>query len=244
MKKYLIFTYALFGYVLALATLSFLIFWVYPWEFMPWNIDKAVVRLEMSPLLVNTVLLLLFALQHSLMARSFFKDGLFGKVSNAVKAATYSFASSLCLLLIFYFWQPIDGVVWSVQNAIGFWGISAVYVLGWSVAFLATFIIDHFELFGLHQGYRVLKNISEPEVKFQIRYFYKYIRHPIQAGTLLGLWATPVMSYGHLFLSVGLTIYVLIGLHYEEKSLTDTFGEAYREYMKNTPMLLPFFRKK
>jgi methanethiol S-methyltransferase len=145
--------------------------------------------------------------------------------------------------MIFYFWQPIEGYVWNFQNDLVFWSITMLYIIGWLSALVATFIIDHFELFGLHQGYRVLKNLPEPKVKFQANFFYKYIRHPIQAGTLVGLWATPSMSYSHLLLSVGMTIYVLIGLYYEEKSLIKLFGEEYKEYMKTTPMLIPFWMR-
>ncbi|EDZ61441.1 hypothetical protein SMGD1_2521 [Sulfurimonas gotlandica GD1] len=240
MKKYLIFLYSLVGYILSIITLSFLILWVYPWEFMKFNIDNSIISLDINPILINTGLLLFFGLQHSLMARSFFKDGLLKDVSSSVKSATYSFASSICLILIFYFWQPIEGYIWNIQNDILFLSITLIYIIGWLSAFVATFIIDHFELFGLHQGYRALKNIPEPEVKFQVRYFYKYIRHPIQAGTLIGLWATPSMSYTHLLLSVGMTIYVLVGLYYEEKSLIKTFGKEYKDYIKTTPMLIPF----
>ncbi len=240
MKKYLIFTYSLVGYILSIITLSFLILWVYPWEFLPFNIDIPMTSIDANPVLINAGLLLFFGLQHSLMARSFFKDGFLKNVSNAVKSATYSVASSICLVMMFYFWQPIEGSVWNFQSDILFWGISMLYIIGWLVAFIATFIIDHFELFGLHQGYRALKNLPEPKVKFQVRFFYKYVRHPIQAGTLLGLWATPYMSYGHLLLSVGMTVYVLIGLYYEEKSLIKLFGEKYKDYMKTTPMLVPF----
>ncbi|MDO8454599.1 MAG: NnrU family protein [Sulfurimonas sp.] len=244
MKKYLTFTYSLVGYILSIISLSFLILWVYPWEFLPFNIETPMMRIDINPILINTALLLFFGLQHSLMARSFFKDGLLKNVSNAVKSATYSVASSICLIMIFYFWQPIEGFVWNFRSDMVFWSITMLYILGWLSAFVATFIIDHFELFGLHQGYRALKNLPEPEVKFQVRFFYKYIRHPIQAGTLVGLWATPSMSYGHLLLSVGMTMYVLIGLYYEEKSLIKTFGEEYKKYMKTTPMLIPFTIKK
>ncbi|MCX6051159.1 MAG: hypothetical protein NTZ60_01485 [Campylobacterales bacterium] len=240
MKKYFIFTYSLIGYILSIITLSFLILWVYPWAFMPFHIDTPMMRTDANPIFINTGLLLFFGLQHSLMARSFFKDGLLENVSNAVKSATYSVASSICLVMIFYFWQPIEGFVWNFQNGAVFWSTTMLYSIGWMSAFVATFIIDHFELFGLHQGYRALKNIPDPEVKFQVRFFYKYIRHPIQAGTLIGLWAIPSMSYGHLFLSVGMSIYIFIGLYYEEKSLITLFGEEYKAYMKTTPMLIPF----
>jgi methanethiol S-methyltransferase len=243
MKKYLIFAYSLVGYILSIISLSFLILWVYPWEFLPFNIDVPMMSIDINPVLINTGLLLFFGLQHSLMARSFFKEGLLKNLSHAVKSATYSVASSICLVMIFYFWQPIEGYVWNFQNDLVFWSITMLYIIGWLSALVATFIIDHFELFGLHQGYRVLKNLPEPKVKFQANFFYKYIRHPIQAGTLVGLWATPSMSYSHLLLSVGMTIYVLIGLYYEEKGLIKLFGEEYKEYMKTTPMLTPFWMR-
>ncbi len=240
MKKYLIFLYSIVGYILSLGSLSFLIFWIYPWSFMPFNIDNTIVIIDTNPLLFNTALLLLFALQHSIMARSFFKDKLLKNVSSELKSINYSWASSICLIVMMYFWQEIEGNLWDFKNPMLFWSITIVYVLGWLIAFFATFIINHFELFGLHQGYRVFRNIPEPEVKFQARFFYKYVRHPIQSGTLLGLWATPSMSYTHLFLSIGLTFYILIGLHYEEKSLINTFGEDYKKYIDNTPMIIPF----
>lgn len=240
MKKYLIFLYAVLGYILSIGSLSFLILWIYPWEFIKFTINNPIITLDINPIFLNTSLLLLFALQHSIMARSFFKDKLLKNISNGVKSANYSLASSICLIIMFYFWQPIEGVLWDFQSDVVFWSITIVYIVGWITAFLATFIINHFELFGLYQGYRVLRNIPEPEVKFQVNYFYKYVRHPIQSGTLVGLWATPYMSHTHLFLSMGMTIYVLIGLHYEEKSLINTFGDKYKKYIDTTPMLLPF----
>lgn len=245
MKKYLIFLYSLVGYILSMITLSFLILWVYPWDFMAFYIDSPIIAIDADPILTNTSLLLLFGLQHSVMARSFFKDGLLSHVSNAVKHATFSITSSICLLLIFCFWQPIDGYVWNFQDSMLPWFfLTVVYILGWLMAFLATFMIDHFELFGLHQGYRVLKDIPDPEAEFQIRFFYKYVRHPIQAATIVGVWATPSMSYSHLFLSIGMTIYIVIGLYFEEKDLIRVFGEKYKNYMGTTPMLIPFAKRR
>ncbi len=238
MKKYLIFTYALLGYLSALISLTFLIFWVYPWEFMPITVDKA--DTGTYAIMIDSALILLFALQHSIMARPFFKETIFAHISLSVRASTYSLLSSLCLLMLFYFWQPIEGYLWDFQSGGVFWILTLVYLLGWTFAFIATFLIDHFELFGLHQGYRVLKGLPEPEVSFQRKWFYNIIRHPIQAGTLVGLWATPSMSYGHLLLSIGMTIYVLIGLYLEEKDLLTTLGDDYKIYKREVPMLLPF----
>lgn len=240
--KLLIFLYALVGYTASLITLTFLILWLYPFAFVKFNIDTPIIALHASPLFVDIGLLLLFALQHSVMARSFFKEGILKHISKAGVAATYSFASSLCLVVIFAFWQPIEGNLWNIQNELLYWLITMVFVLAWSIAFASTFMIDHFALFGLHQGYRVLRNIPEPEEKFQVNLFYKYVRHPIQAGTMVGLFVTPQMSYTHLLFSVGMGTYILIGLHLEEKSLIKLFGDTYKEYIKTTPMLIPGWR--
>ncbi len=240
MNRYLIFTYSLLGYLSALASLTFLIFWVYPWDFMPITVDKA--DTGEYAIMIDSALILLFTLQHSIMARTFFKEKIFGDVSLSVRASTYALLSSLCLLMLFYFWQPIGGYLWDFQSAGVFWILTFIYLLGWTFAFIATFLIDHFELFSLHQGYRVLKGLPEPEVSFQRKWFYNVIRHPIQAGTLVGLWATPSMSYGHLLLSTGMTIYVLIGLYLEEKDLLKTLGDDYKTYTKEVPMLIPFIK--
>ena len=143
MKKYLTFTYSLIGYILSLITLSFLILWVYPWDFMPFHIDIPMMRIDINPILINIALLLFFGLQHSLMARSFFKDGLLKNVPHAVKSATYFVASSIYLVMIFYFWQPIEGFVWNFQSDIVFWSITMLYILGWLSAFVATFIEEN-----------------------------------------------------------------------------------------------------
>ncbi len=230
------------GYVLAMATLTFLILWVYPWEFMPLTVDSSFYPITtLSPWVIDIALLLLFALQHSLMARPFIKEKLFAKHSEAFKAATYTITSSLALLLLYLFWQPIMIEVWSLQG-VGSAIMIVLYIVAWVFAFVATFLIDHFALFGLHQGYRALKNIPEPKAHFQAKGFYRFVRHPIQAGTMIGLWTTPVMTLGHLLLSAGFTLYIFIGLYLEEKSLVATFGEIYQKYQKDVPMLLPFFK--
>jgi protein-S-isoprenylcysteine O-methyltransferase Ste14 len=207
-------------------------------------IDTPIIDISVNPFIIDISLLLLFGLQHSLMARSFFKDGLLADVSDAVIYATYSVASSICLLLIYYFWQPIDGHLWNFENyTTGWFILSAVYAFGWIIAFLATFMIENFALIGLYQGYRILKNLPEPKPKFQDKLFYRYIRHPIHAGTIIGLWATPSMSNTHLLLSIGMTLYIFIGLRFEEKDLIKTFGERYKNYIDSTPMLIPFTKK-
>ncbi len=239
---YVIFLYALFGYIASLVTLTYLIFWVYGWDFMKYSVDRPVIALEGNPFIIDLVLLLLFGVQHSLMARESFKKRFMKHFSPAMIAATYATASSVCLVLIFLFWQPVEGIVWAFHEGVGYWVLSGLYVFGWVFAFIATFIIDHFALFGLRQGYRELRNIPEPKPVFQVKFFYKYVRHPIQAGTLVGLFSAPVMSYSHLLFAVGMGIYILIGLWFEERSLTALFGESYETYRRTTPMLIPFLR--
>ena len=243
-RRYVLFGYALTGYIASIVTLTYLILWLWPWDFMPYTIDHAVVLTDMNPYVVDIALLLFFGLQHSLMARGFFKERILQHFGTAAKSATYALASSFALVLIFLFWQPLEGRLWTFENGVGYWCFFMLYVLGWSAAFVTTFMIDHFALFGLHQGYRELKGIPEPKSVFQVRYFYKYVRHPIQAGTMVGLFATPVMSYGHLLFSCGMGLYILIGLWFEERSLVAEFGATYEAYRKTTPMLVPTFFKK
>ena len=178
------------------------------------------------------------------MARDSFKKRFLKNLNSATIAAIYSFASSLALALLMLFWQPISTPLWSFKDGIGFWVATLLFLAGWLFAFFATFMINHFALFGLTQGYRVLKNIPEPKPIFQVRYFYKYIRHPIQAGTIVGLFAAPSMSYGHLLFALSMTLYILIGLYFEERSLVTEFKDQYKEYQKNVPMLVPFLSPK
>lgn len=244
MQTAILFSYTLLGYLLSLITLSFLILWVYPWNFFPHYVDMPIIPLDYNPFIIDVALLLLFGLQHSVMARDSFKKKFFSKHSQAFKSATYCIASALCLIILELFWQPIQGNLWNFESGILFWILTVAYVFGWSFAFISTFMIDHFELFGLHQGYRALKSIPEPAPHFQIKFFYKFVRHPIQLGTLIGLIATPTMSYGHLLLGLGMMLYIFLGLYLEEKDLLKTFGKDYRNYQSKTPMLFPFIKLK
>jgi len=242
MKRYLLFAYALSAYLAAMASVSLLILWVYPWSFMPITIDGGSGGSAALP--VDLALIALFGVQHSVMARPAVKEALFGTLPVSVRTSTYTVLSALCLLLIMLLWQPISGTLYVFESGPLFWTATLFYVFGWGMAFVATFQIDHFELFGLHQGYRALKNLPEPEVRFQKRGFYRFVRHPIQTGTVIGLWATPAMSTGHLLFSAGMTLYVLIGLILEERDLVRTLGTAYARYKEEIPMLLPFRKRR
>ena len=241
MKRYGILLYGLFGYLVGLGTLLYLVFWVYPWSWMPTTLDGGQPRSDpLFAFAVDVSLILLFGLQHSWMVRPGFKRRFERWVPYGARRATYTLISSLFLGLILLYWQPLPGVIWNVaEGSPGWWIATLLYLFGWGVAVIATFQIDHFGLLGLHQAWRAWRGLPDPEPRFQERGFYRWVRHPIQAGTLLGLWATPLMTTGHLLFALGFTLYILIGLHYEERDLLRTLGEAYADYRRRVPMLLP-----
>jgi protein-S-isoprenylcysteine O-methyltransferase Ste14 len=173
------------------------------------------------------------------MVRPSFKKWFNTVIPEVAQRSTYTLLSAFFLALIIHFWMPIKGYLWYFESGLVFWTVSALYVIAWAVATLATFQIDHFELFGLHQIWRYLKKLPEPVVQFKENGFYKTMRHPIQAGTMLGLWATPQMSIGHLLFAVSFSIYIFTGLYFEERDLVKTLGEAYTDYKKRVPMLFP-----
>ena len=234
--------YGLISYLLGFGILVYMVFWVYPWSFMPSTIDTgAIHNSTLVSVAVDILLISLFGLQHSFMVRPSFKIWFNTVVPEVAQRSTYTLLSAFFLVLIIYFWMPIEGYLWYFDSGIMFWLLSTIYILAWSIATLATFQIDHFELFGLHQIWRYLKNLPEPESHFREKGFYRYIRHPIQAGTMLGVWATPSMSIGHLLFAVIFTLYIFIGLHYEERDLVQTLGKVYTDYKKRIPMLFPKF---
>ena len=240
MNRLLIFIYGLFSYAVGLGGLVWFALFIGGWEFLPRHIDSDVPGPLNSALLINAGLLTLFVLQHSVMARLTFKSRWTKIIPRAAERSTYLFISGIIMALFCLYWQPINGVVWQVDNQIGQIVLIAVYIIGWTVPVLASFMINHFELFGLQQVYFNLINKSEPPPHFTERWFYKVVRHPIQLGTLIGIWSTPTMTMTHLMLSVSLTAYVLISLKYEERDLVTILGEKYTNYQKRVRMIIPF----
>ena len=208
--------------------------------FVPKSIDTGAPVPLAEALIVNLLLLGLFAVQHSVMARRSFKRWSARIVSPAVERSTFVLATSLVLALLLWQWRPIsEPVVWSVQSAIGtdlFW---AVFWLGWAVMLSSSFLINHFELFGLRQVFARLAGRELPEPVFRTPFFYRYVRHPLYLGLLLGFWAAPVMTAGHLLFSIGCTGYILVGIWFEERDLIAQFGDRYRRYRNQVGMLLP-----
>jgi protein-S-isoprenylcysteine O-methyltransferase Ste14 len=226
-------------YGAAVAALLFLIGWVGAFDFMPLTVDKGREGPLAFALVVNVALIALFGIQHSVMARPGFKAGWTKIVPAPIERSFYLLATVIVLGIMFHFWHPVEGTIWSVQNETSRMVIWGVFWLGWAILLLSTFLLNHFELFGLQQAWFNLtgKQAAEPQMRTPL--FYKLVRHPLYTGFFIGLWATPDMTYSHALLAAGFTIYIMVGIVYEERDLLDLFGEQYAEYRKRVGAFLP-----
>lgn len=206
---------------------------------VPKVIDSAETSELVPALVINVLLLGVFAIQHSVMARPAFKRWWTRFVPQAVERTTYVLLASLVLVLLFWQWRPILTPVWSVTNPTAVLVIQVVFWTGWGLVFLSTFLLNHFELFGLRQVYARLRGWSLPEPEFRTPFLYKRTRHPLYLGFLLAFWAAPSMTLGHLLFAVGTTGYILLGIWLEERDLVDLFGDQYRRYREQVSMLIP-----
>ena len=245
MKKLLILLFGLVSYVIFFVTFLYAIGFVGN-IYVPFSIDAGGTT-GSYPIIVNVLLLSVFALQHSIMARPGFKKVWTKIFDPAIERSIYVLLSSAALLLIFWKWQPMTERVWNIEGALYVQIIEIIFWAGWFMVLISTFLISHFHLFGLQQVFEKFKNETLSNPKFQKHLFYKLVRHPIMTGFIVAFWATPVMTYGHFLFAAVTTVYIFVAVKFlEERDLVKLHGEHYTSYQKSTPMLIPFtkFKKK
>lgn len=231
--------YAAVAYAIFLAIFLYLVAFTGNLPSAPLTVDRGPESPIALALPVNLALIALFGLQHSVMARPSFKAGWTRLVPPPIERATFVMTTNLVLAILFIGWHPMTAPVWTVENATGAALLWALFGLGWAIVLVSTFLINHFELFGLQQAWFALRAKAEARPVLHQPFFYKLVRHPLYAGFFLAFWATPEMTAGHLLLAGGFSIYMLIAIRLEERNLIETFGADYLAYRETTPMLVP-----
>ena len=241
-KRIAVFVYGLVSYM------AFFLTFVYAVGFIgnlyvPNSLDSAARTSFLPALVIDVLLLLMFALQHSVMARPAFKEVLTRFIPAAAERSTYVLCSSGLLIALFAFWQPIGGVIWNVTDPVVRNAINVVFGLGFALVFVATLLINHFDLFGLRQVALYLVGKPYTYLEFRTPLFYRYVRHPLYVGWLVAFWATPTMTGAHLLFAILTSAYILTAIRWEEHDLVVVHGSKYQQYQKNVPKLIPSFAR-
>jgi protein-S-isoprenylcysteine O-methyltransferase Ste14 len=237
-KRLAVFAYGLVSYMVFFVTFMYAVGFIGN-VYLPRSLDSAA-RMSFWPaLIIDSLLLLLFAVQHSVMARPAFKEALTRFVPVAAERSTYVLCSSLLLMALFIFWQPIGGVVWNFTNPLARNTVNAVFGMGFALVFVSTLLINHFDLFGLRQVALYLARKPYTYLEFRTPLFYRYVRHPLYVGWLIAFWATPTMTGAHLLFAGLTSAYILTAIQWEEKDLVMVHGAKYEEYQSRVPKLIP-----
>lgn len=235
---------ALVCYAAFFASFLYLVGWVGGFDFMPTHVDKGAVAAPITAIIIDAALIALFGIQHSVMARPGFKQGWTKIIPAPIERSIYCLATVAVLVVLFRFWHPIEGTVWMVENETGRMAIWALFWMGWGILFISTWLLNHFELFGLQQAWLNLTGRDAPPPEMRTPLFYKLVRHPLYTGFFIAFWATPHMTYSHFLAAIGFTIYILIGIAHEEKDLLAVFGEEYADYRRRVGSFIPGIGKK
>lgn len=235
--------FAVIAYAIFFATFLYLICFVGNLPFVPLTIDRGPDAPLMTALAIDIGLIALFGLQHSTMARQGFKRAWTRIVPKQAERSAYVLASSAVLIVMFFVWRPIPGVIWSLSG-IAATIVWALFAVGWAIVLLSTFLINHFELFGLQQAWFHARSRDEGTPRLVEPLFYRIVRHPLYVGFFVAFWATPVMTQGHLLFALGMSLYMLLAIPLEERDLISVFGKDYEDYRGRVGMLTPRLRRR
>jgi protein-S-isoprenylcysteine O-methyltransferase Ste14 len=236
--------FAILAYAIFFATFLYLVCFVGDLPFVPQTVDRAPPAAATIAAITDLALIALFGVQHSVMARQGFKKWWTRVVPPPAERSVYVLMASAVLIVLMTFWRPIPAVVWNVANPLAANAIWALFWVGWGMVLLSTFLINHFELFGLQQAWLNMQGRAAEPHKFHQPLLYKWVRHPLYLGFFLAFWAAPQMTVGHLLLAAGVSVYMLIAIRYEERDLVGYFGKDYEDYRERVGMLIPRFRRR
>jgi protein-S-isoprenylcysteine O-methyltransferase Ste14 len=237
-------SFALVAYAIFFATFLYLISFVGDFPFAALTVDRGPEAPVAAAIVIDLVLIALFGVQHSVMARQGFKRAWTKIVPPPIERSVYVLIASLTLAILFMFWRPIEGTVWDVSRTALAMPLWILFALGWGVVLVSTFLLNHFELFGLQQAWCHLRGRETEPPQLRQPMFYKWVAHPLYSGFFLAFWATPHMTYGHLLLAAGMSAYMLIAIRYEERDLVGHYGDEYVRYRSGVGMLTPRFKRR
>jgi protein-S-isoprenylcysteine O-methyltransferase Ste14 len=244
MSRLLTLIFAIFAYAIFFATFLYLIVFVGDLSFATLTVDEGPQAAPVTAAIIDVALIALFGLQHSVMARQGFKRWWTRVVPPPAERSVYVLMASAALLILMTLWRPIDSIVWNVTSPVPYDLIWLAFWAGWLTVLLSTFLLNHFELFGLQQAWLHVRGRQPEAPQFRTPLFYKWVRHPLYLGFFLAFWAAPEMTAGHLLLAGGMSVFMLIAIRYEEKDLVGWFGKDYEDYRRRAGMLVPRFRRR